>query len=386
APLPFLVAQHELLDLAGRGLRQIPELDSGRRLEMRDVLLAEVDDVLLGRLLARLERDEGLGPLPPLLVRDGHDRALHHRRVLGHALLHLDGRDVLAARDDDVLLPVAQLDVAVRVPHTDVPRVEPAAAEGLRRRLRLVEITLGAVVPDHDHLAQRLAIPRHVFHLGIDDTDEVEDGVALPLPRGERRLLLGGQAVPLRVPGAYRVRAVGLGQAVDVHRLEVELLQLAQERWRGRRAGHGDRDWPREAVRLEVVDHADLDGGGAAVVRDGLGLEQLPDARGLDAPKTDVGARDRRHRPREAPAVAVEHRQRPEVVGVEAHPRLDDLAHRVDPGTAMRVHDALGPAGRARSVVDGDGFLLVLEHGLDRTGGAGGEEVLVGIAGRARVV
>ena len=36
-------------------------------------------------------------------------------------LLHLDGRDVLAPRDDDVLLPVSQLDVAVGVPDSEIP-------------------------------------------------------------------------------------------------------------------------------------------------------------------------------------------------------------------------------------------------------------------------
>src|ERR1700720_427212 len=119
-PLPLPVAQHELLDLAGGGLRQLSELDGGRRLEVGDVLLAELDDVPLGGALVRLQRDERLGPLAPFLVRDRDHRALHDARMPGHALLDLDRRDVLAARDDDVLLPVAQLDVAVGMPDPDV--------------------------------------------------------------------------------------------------------------------------------------------------------------------------------------------------------------------------------------------------------------------------
>ena len=71
------------------------------------------------------------GPLAPVLVGDGDDRALQHGRVAGDGLLDLDGRDVLAAGDDDVLLAVAQLDVAVRVHHRQVAGVEPAAAERL---------------------------------------------------------------------------------------------------------------------------------------------------------------------------------------------------------------------------------------------------------------
>src|SRR5216683_6646499 len=186
--LPLPVAQDELLDLAGRGLGQIAEVDRGGRLETRDVLLAEVDDLRLGRALAGLESHEGLGPLAPLFIRDGHHRALHHRGVPGHALLDLDGRDVLAPRDDDVLLAVAQLDVAVGMPDPDVAGVEAAAPEGLRSRVRLLVVALGHVVADHHHLAEGLPVAWHVVHLAVHHPDEVEERVALALARGQARL------------------------------------------------------------------------------------------------------------------------------------------------------------------------------------------------------
>src|SRR5437763_15206754 len=98
--LPLLVPQHELLDLAGRRLGQVAELDGSRALEVGDVLPAELDDLLLGGLPAGLERHEGLGPLAPPGVGYGHHRTLQHRGVLGHGLPHLDRGDVLAPRDD----------------------------------------------------------------------------------------------------------------------------------------------------------------------------------------------------------------------------------------------------------------------------------------------
>src|SRR5512138_2580242 len=104
--LPLLLAKDELLDLAGRRLRQVAELDRRRALEVRDVLAAELDDLRLGGLLPGLQRDERLGPLAPLVVRNRDHRALEHRRVARDALLDLDRRDVLAARDDDVFLSV----------------------------------------------------------------------------------------------------------------------------------------------------------------------------------------------------------------------------------------------------------------------------------------
>src|SRR5712691_1829824 len=264
--LPFLLAQHELLHLPRRRLGQVTELDGGRRLEVGDVLLAEVDDLLRGRLLAGLERDEGFRALAPFLVGDGDDRALHHGGMAGHTLLDLDRRDVLAARDDDVLLAVAQLDVAVGVPDADVARVEPAAAERLGGRLGLLEVAEHDVVAPHDDLAQRLAVARDVVHVAVHDAHEVEVRVALALAGGQPRLLLGRQGVPLGVPLAHGVRAVGLGEAVDVYRAEVQLLQLAQQRRRRRGAGHGHRHLPIEPMRLWRVHDADLHGRRAVVV------------------------------------------------------------------------------------------------------------------------
>src|SRR5262249_11741533 len=129
AAAPLLVPQHELLDLPPGGLGKIAELHRRRRLEARDVPLAELDDLDLGGGGPDLERHEGLRPLAPFLVGDGDDRALEDRGMPRHRLLHLDGGDVLTARDDDVLLPISQLDVAVGVPDPDVAGGDPAAAE-----------------------------------------------------------------------------------------------------------------------------------------------------------------------------------------------------------------------------------------------------------------
>src|SRR5207247_10175976 len=85
----------------------------------------------VGRLHAGLERDERLGALAPALVGDRDHRALHDGGVTRHRLLDLDRRDVLAAGDDDVLLTIAQLDVAVRMPHRDVAGVKPSAPKCL---------------------------------------------------------------------------------------------------------------------------------------------------------------------------------------------------------------------------------------------------------------
>src|SRR2546426_3254459 len=193
--------------------------------------------------------------------------------------------------------------------------------------------------------------------ISVHDAHEVEERVALPLAGGEARLLLERTRVPLGVPRAHGVRPIGLGEAVDVDGAEAELLELAEERRRRRGARDAHRDRVPEPVRLRVVDDADVDGRRAVVVGDALRVDQLPDPGGLDTAQADVGAGDGGDAPGETPAVAVEHRERPEVLRVDAHVGLEHLTDRVDPRPTVGVHNALGPARRARGVVDRGGLV-----------------------------
>src|SRR4029453_457792 len=61
--------QHELLDLAGRRLRQLAEDDLFRRFEAREVLAAMLDQVCFADVHAGLYLDERAWRLAPLLVR-----------------------------------------------------------------------------------------------------------------------------------------------------------------------------------------------------------------------------------------------------------------------------------------------------------------------------
>ena len=101
------------------------------------------------------------------------------------------------------------------------------------------------------------------------------------------------------------------------------------------------------------------------------------DLRRLDAAQAHMRARHRRHRPRMGPAVAVEHRQGPEIDGFGRKPERHDVAERVQERAAMVIDDALGIAGRARGVVERDRLPLVGRHLPRRIGIAGGEERLV---------
>ncbi len=350
------------------------------------MLLAEVYDLILGRLLALLEDHEGFGTLAPLLVWHRDDGRLQHRRVLGDGLLHLDGRDVLPAGDDYVLVAVPDLDVPVGVPHGHVARVVPAPLEGLLGRLLVLEVALGDHVAVHDDLTHRLPVALYVVHVLVDDAHEVGGGVALALARHDPRPLLEVEVPPLRVDAARGDRAVSLGQAVDVHGLDVQLEQAAKEG--GGRGGASYRGgyWRVERVGGVLVDDADLNGWRRAVVGDPLRLEQLPDACRLNLSQADVRGRDGGDGPGIGPTVAVEHGEGPQVLCLVAHPDLDGVAERAQVRAAVGVHDTLRPPGGARGVVYGDRLLLVLEHALHGLWRPFGEKVLVGVSALARVV
>src|SRR3982751_2880415 len=67
-PLPLLLAQLKLFNFAGRGFGKIAKLYGLGTLKMRQVLAAESDDVLGGRLHPWLGHHKGLGHLTPALV------------------------------------------------------------------------------------------------------------------------------------------------------------------------------------------------------------------------------------------------------------------------------------------------------------------------------
>src|SRR5262249_28310507 len=100
-------------------------------------------------------------------------RAFEHSRMSADRLLDLDARDVLAAGDNDVLVPVAELDVAVRVPYGEITGVEPAAAKRLLGRCLVRKVAAHHVVAAHYHLAHPGVVARDVIHVLVDDADKI---------------------------------------------------------------------------------------------------------------------------------------------------------------------------------------------------------------------
>ena len=342
-----------------------------------------LDQLFGGGALALGQHDEGLGPLTPLLVGHADHRRLDDRRVRHDGLLHLDRRDVLATGDDDVLGAIAQLDIAVRMHHAQVAGVEPAARERLLGAVGVLVVALHDVVAAHHDLAHRRAVGGDVVHVVVDHAHPIGADHADALAG----LLLGavGAVQLVRAVRVDRVRTVGLGEPVDVHDPEAPLLGRLD---RGRRRGRARRRDDDRGLELRgggVAQDGRDDGRRAVEVGDAVLADQLPDRVAADLAQAHVGAADRRDRPRRAPAVAVEHRQRPEVDALGREHGVHDLAERVQVRTAVVVHHALGAPGRPRGVVDRDGGVLVVDGPRQGVLTAAGQQVVVGDAGAGAV-
>jgi hypothetical protein len=100
----------------------------------------------------------------------------------------------------------------------------------------------------------------------------------------------------------------------------------------------------------------------------------LVDRSGLDPTQSDMGAGHRRDRPRETPAVAVEHRQGPQIDRVLPHAPDQDAAERVQISSTVVIDDTFRVAGGPRGVVERDRLPLVLRHHLHELRVAGREK------------
>ena len=93
---------------------------------MSDVFSTEIDHVLLCRLGILLQDHQSVNPLYPIGIRDTDDGSLLDSRMPVKDILHLPGIDVLASRDDHVLLPVRDVNESLLVVVSHIPRMKPS--------------------------------------------------------------------------------------------------------------------------------------------------------------------------------------------------------------------------------------------------------------------
>src|SRR5260221_12020322 len=134
-----------------------------------------------------------------------------------------------------------------------------------------------------------------------------------------------------------------------------------------------------------MVPQENLYGGCAVIVCNSFLLKELPHQSGIKLAQADMRASHGSHGPGKAPAIAMEHWQRPQIDTLAVHAGRDDFGERVEVGTTSRVHDAFRVAGGARGVVDRNRLVLIFEPALYRLWRPLSKERFVGIIGCATI-
>ena len=199
----------------------------------------------------RLHGHERARRLAPSLVGPGDDRRLHDLRMAVEHFLDLERGDVFAARDDDVLRAVLDLDIAVRVHDREVAGVKPAAGR------RLPRWPPGS--SDSPSSACCCATPTRRSWRRRPARRPSSGGSTTRWPSSVRLAPLAapyaparsadGQPVPRLLPGADRRRAVAFGQPIEMGDAKPHPLhRLDHRRGRCRAAGRGLDDMVKAAL------------------------------------------------------------------------------------------------------------------------------------------
>src|SRR5260221_550817 len=121
------LAQFRLQDLAGRGVRDFgDEDDVVRELPLGEVIAEIAQDVVLVLFRALAQGDDEERALAPARMRQADHRRLGDGGMADGGGLDIDRADPFAARLDDVLAAVDDLDVAVLLAPRDVARAQPS--------------------------------------------------------------------------------------------------------------------------------------------------------------------------------------------------------------------------------------------------------------------
>ncbi|GCC47293.1 hypothetical protein chiPu_0031783, partial [Chiloscyllium punctatum] len=155
-----------------------------------------------------------------------------------------------------------------------------------------------------------------------------------------------------------------------MRQLDADALGTLEHRNRRRRAGDQACDRLHLAALRCVrrIDQRVVDDRRAAHMGDAVLRNQLEDFCGIDLAQTDIDAGGRRDRPGEAPAVAMKHRQRPEIDRMLAEIAGEDVADGIEIGAAVMGHHALRIAGRARRIAQRDRIPFVGRRPLGECG------------------
>ena len=229
--------------------------------------------------------------------------------------------------------------------HPEIAGAVPSVLEGFFTFFQVFEVAL------HDGVS-----PQHQFSQGFSIRGNGFQGFRITNPHPIQGRInhslacfLGGtsfeiEVIPGFLPGTDGGRSVNLGQAVEVNHFKTHWFEGSDHRAGRSRSAGGDHDFGFEAKfhLLGSMGHRVENDGRAALMGHSVFFDESEHRRRVEFPQADMGRTHRTHAPGEAPAVAVKHRQGPEVDRVASEPDHHRVAHCRKIGSPVMADDPLG--------------------------------------------
>src|SRR5437588_9960825 len=127
------------------------------------------------------------------------------------------------------------------------------------------------------------------------------------------------------MPFTDGVRAIGLGQTINMDRVNIERFQLSEQGGRRGRSCNSDGNLTIKAMSIGRVHQENLHSRCPIIVCDTLSIKYIPYEVRVNLAQTDVRCTNGSSAPGEAPTIAVEHGQCPEIDACAIHSRFDDF-------------------------------------------------------------
>ena len=233
--------------------------------------------------------------------------------------------------------------------------MEPTSGKGGFGCSRIFQIAFHDQISTHENFTHGLPVLWHWLQgFGVGNHHLILQRGPNALTRQQLGPIIDTQFLPLLMWRADNTRAIGLGQSVDMANTEAHVFHAGDHRSRRCRASRHRTHCLADALFKLVsgIDQGIEHHRCSAEVCDSVRLNRIENSFVPNVPQTDAGAGNGSERPGETPAVAVKHRQRPEVDRVSTHIPTQCHGNRVQIGTPVVIHHPFGITGSSRGVIE----------------------------------
>ena len=224
--------------------------------------------------------------------------------------------DIFSTRNNDVFAAVFQLNVTIRMNYSDVTGMEPAACKSLCCSFRIFEIAFHDYIPLHQYFSHCFTVSRNRFQcFRIRNCQSFQHMITHTLPAFELCLSCFVFFVPSLLPFTYNSRTINFRQPINMCNIKSGFFHLGNNS-RRRRCGSRHNFYPVRQFPLlffrRIADHVHHNRC-TAKMSNMVFSNRVINVFCSYFSQTDMCPAQHCDCPRETPAVAMKHRQSPEI-------------------------------------------------------------------------